>query len=204
MFFIMLLRAAAGRNSDGSTELPCSSIMRTSRSYIFTESLRKPAIGSCASRNRSSINAAFRCFTQMASNSRCLVSSSALSSRNDVLPPATLPSLWALTVAAMNSSRLLNTSFTAQAPTVQVMCVELSPTSKVNFAMWSHTCLPQVCASRAEPRSSRTMIDVPSKRPATSRGCRRLRISSASCARISSECRMPTLSITAPKLSGLI
>ena len=35
MFFIMLLRSAAGINSDGSTELPCSSIMRTSRSYIW-------------------------------------------------------------------------------------------------------------------------------------------------------------------------
>ena len=63
MFFISSLRAAAGRNSDGSTSLPWASSMRIATSKIFWSPPDSEAIGCCTRRKRFSINAAFMCLT---------------------------------------------------------------------------------------------------------------------------------------------
>ena len=72
-------------------------------SNIATESLRRPAIGRCASRKRLSIMAALIRFTQTSSCRRCLVFSSGVSFVRTVLPPACFASRCACAVADTSS-----------------------------------------------------------------------------------------------------
>ncbi len=76
MVFMRLLRSAAGRNSEGMTVSPCSSIIRMSMSNMLVPSLRRPAIGSCASLKRFSIIALLMRLTHISSYLRMRVSAS--------------------------------------------------------------------------------------------------------------------------------